>query len=258
MIRIERANEVAPGVFEFSIPSLPPDQLPGPKRGQLELTGTVEPDGRGRVGAIRILVESVDRRGRSSASLPDGTILVGSSRQPFLDAARVLIASGYDPDSWLESWRPGATTFALRGRLRIAAALTVDETKTAFAKWKAFSSSAVSSSIQYSEEAATTVAPAPSALPQLPPEKQSKKAETEPGAAQAASSVAEECAARAGAARGTCRPDDSFEALTPERASLGPLDDAMPAVDAIFEQLFPESKSTPEKTRTTRARSRKP
>jgi hypothetical protein len=126
-------------------------------------------------------VESVDRRGRSSASLPDGTVLVGSSRQPFLDAARVLIASGYDPDSWLESWRPGATAFALRGRLRIAAALTVDETRTVFAKWKAFSPSAVSSSIQYSEEAATTVAPAPSALLKAPPEQQSKKAETEPG-----------------------------------------------------------------------------
>jgi hypothetical protein len=35
-----------------------------------------------------------------------------------------------------------------------------------------------------------------------------------------------------------------FEALTPERASLGLFDDAMPAVHAIFEQLFPESKST--------------
>jgi hypothetical protein len=72
-----------------------------------------------------------------------------------LDAARVLIASGYDPDSWLESWRPGATAFALRGRLRIAAGLTVDETKTAFAKWKAFSSSAVSSSSDYSVPAIT-------------------------------------------------------------------------------------------------------
>jgi hypothetical protein len=29
-----------------------------------------------------------------------------------------------------------------------------------------------------------------------------------------------------------------FEALTPERASLGLFDDAMPAVHAIFEQLF--------------------
>lgn len=35
-----------------------------------------------------------------------------------------------------------------------------------------------------------------------------------------------------------------FEALTPEKASLGVFADAMPAVHAIFEQLFPESKST--------------
>ena len=35
-----------------------------------------------------------------------------------------------------------------------------------------------------------------------------------------------------------------FEALTPEKTSLGVFADAMPAVHAIFEQLFPESKST--------------
>ena len=121
----------------------------------------VQPDGRGKVdGEIQILDEGADRRGRSSASLLDGTVLVGSSRQPFLDAARVLIAAGY-PASWVEGWRPGATAFALRARLGIAAGLTVDETRTVFAPWKPFSPSAVSSSIQYSEQAATTVAPAP-------------------------------------------------------------------------------------------------
>jgi hypothetical protein len=35
-----------------------------------------------------------------------------------------------------------------------------------------------------------------------------------------------------------------FEALTAERVSLGLFADAMPAVHAIFEQLFPETKST--------------
>jgi hypothetical protein len=33
-----------------------------------------------------------------------------------------------------------------------------------------------------------------------------------------------------------------FEALTAERVSLGTFSDAMPAIHAIFEQLFPESK----------------
>jgi hypothetical protein len=37
---------------------------------------------------------------------------------------------------------------------------------------------------------------------------------------------------------------DFFEALTPERTSLGIFRDGMPAIHAIFEQLFPESKST--------------
>jgi hypothetical protein len=35
-----------------------------------------------------------------------------------------------------------------------------------------------------------------------------------------------------------------FEALTPEKVSLGVFPDAMPAIHAIFEQLFPESRAT--------------
>jgi len=147
------------------------------------------------LGTIKILLEPVNRRGRSSASLlDDGMVLVGSSRQPFLDAARVLIGAGYEPDSWLEGWRPGATAFALRARLGIAAGLTVDETKTVFAKWKPFSSSAVASSIDHSEIPATTLAAAPSALLQPQLEQQSKKtSETEPGAARPAPSSTDEC-----------------------------------------------------------------
>jgi hypothetical protein len=126
---------------------------------------------------IKIVLEAIDRRGRSSASLPDGTVLVASSRQPFLDAARVLIAAGYDPDSCLEGWRVGASAFALRARLGAAAGLTVDEIKTVFAKWKPFSPSAVSSSVCHSEEAATTpLAAAPSALLQASPDR--KEVET--------------------------------------------------------------------------------
>jgi hypothetical protein len=49
----------------------------------------------------------------------------------------------------------------------IAAKLTVGETRMVFAPWKPFSPSAVSSSIRYSEEAATALAPASSALAQL-------------------------------------------------------------------------------------------
>jgi hypothetical protein len=63
---------------------------------------TVERDDKGGAGTIRIILQSVNPSGRSSASLPDGTVLVASRRQPFLDAARVLIAAAYHPDSWLE------------------------------------------------------------------------------------------------------------------------------------------------------------
>jgi hypothetical protein len=144
-----------------------PEIVPNPVLGAF--SGTIGPDDKAAVGTIKIILEAVNRRGRSRASLPDGTVLVPSSRQPFLDAARVLTAAGYDPDSWLEGWRPGATAFALRARLGIAAKLTVDETKTVFAKWKAFSQSAVSSSIGHSAEAATTLAAAPSASLQPSP-----------------------------------------------------------------------------------------
>ena len=108
---------------------------------------------------IKIIIgKEIKGHGVFGASLSDGTELVASSRQPFLDAARVLIASGYDPDSWLEGWRPGATAFALRGKLGIAAGLTVDETRTVFARWKPFSRSAVSASIRHSDGAAITPA----------------------------------------------------------------------------------------------------
>jgi hypothetical protein len=98
------------------------------------------------------------RAGQSSASLPDGTVLVQASRQPFLEPARVLLNLGYPPELWLEGWRPGAAEFALRARLGIAAGLTVDETRTVFAQWKAFPSSAVASPVRYSEGAATSLA----------------------------------------------------------------------------------------------------
>jgi hypothetical protein len=143
-------------------------------------SGLIERDDKSAVRTIKIILEPVNRRGRSRASLPDGTVLVASSRQPFLDAARVLIAAGYDADSWLEGWRAGAKAFALRARLGAAAGLTVDETKTGFAKWKPFSSSAVAASIDHSKEAATTLPSISSALlrPPLDPSFSNKEVES--------------------------------------------------------------------------------
>ena len=124
----------------------------------LEL-GPIEREDKAAAETIKIILRPVNRRGRSRASLPGGTVLVASSRHPYLDAARILIAAGYDPDSWLEGWRPGTKAFASRARLGIAARLTIDETKNSFAKWKAFPQSAASSSIDYSQAAGTTLAP---------------------------------------------------------------------------------------------------
>ena len=127
-------------------------------RGSLEARIAAPP------ATIKIIIESINKRGRSRSLLPDQTVLVGSSRQPFLDAARVLVAAGYEPDGWLEGWQTGATAFALRAQLGIAAGLTIDETRTIFAPWKPFSPSAVSPSIRHSEIPATTQADARWAL----------------------------------------------------------------------------------------------
>src|SRR4051794_17867176 len=51
---------------------------------------------------IKIILQPIDRKGRYAAELADLTILVRSSRQPFLDAARGLTGLGHDPNSRLE------------------------------------------------------------------------------------------------------------------------------------------------------------
>jgi hypothetical protein len=83
------------------------------------------------------------------------------SRQPFLDAARTLIWAGYSPDIMLFGRRKGSSNWSLRGRLGDAAKLTVDETKTRFARWKPFSSSAVAGAVSSMAGAATSLAKPP-------------------------------------------------------------------------------------------------
>jgi hypothetical protein len=70
------------------------------------------------------------------------------SRQPFLDGARKLLVRGHDPRTMLVMRWDGAEEWALRGRLGVAADLTVDEHNgTLFGKWKPFSRSAGSARI---------------------------------------------------------------------------------------------------------------
>jgi hypothetical protein len=54
-------------------------------------------------------------------------LLVGASRQPFVDSARVLINYGHDPNAVLLMKHSGSETVALRARLSKAARVGVEE-----------------------------------------------------------------------------------------------------------------------------------
>jgi hypothetical protein len=51
------------------------------------------------------------------------------SAWPFVMAARQLLAAGHPPNSVIEMWRPGATEWALRGRLGAVAATVIEGEK---------------------------------------------------------------------------------------------------------------------------------
>jgi hypothetical protein len=61
--------------------------------------------------------------------------VVPSSRQPFLDAARVLMAEGHDPGITTVMRHFGNTTDTLKAKLGVAARLSVDEGRTGFRRW---------------------------------------------------------------------------------------------------------------------------
>jgi hypothetical protein len=65
------------------------------------------------------------------------------SRQPLLDCARLFLSLGANPRATIAMRRRGKDRDDLHGPIAVAAKLTVDETKTVFAKWKPFPQSAV-------------------------------------------------------------------------------------------------------------------
>jgi hypothetical protein len=65
------------------------------------------------------------RQFRFEARLDDRLLCV--SHQPFVDAARVLIADGYDPNATLAMRHAGSETIALTARLGRAARFAVEE-----------------------------------------------------------------------------------------------------------------------------------
>jgi hypothetical protein len=88
-----------------------------------------------------IYVEEIKRSGRYKAMLADGTVLLKSSRQPFLDGARALLAQGIDPETVLVMARRGTGSESLRARVGDAAKLAVredDRVGPRFVKWKPY------------------------------------------------------------------------------------------------------------------------
>jgi hypothetical protein len=82
-----------------------------------------------------VIEETSQRRGKFSPHLPDGRPLLSSSRQPFLDAARVLLAEGA-----IAMRHRGSATIAMTSTVGEAAKLTVKEGPNGprFRKWRPF------------------------------------------------------------------------------------------------------------------------
>lgn len=80
------------------------------------------------------------------------------SRTPFFDAARELIAGGYDPNLMLVLRHAGSDTDRLSAKLGTAASLTVEETDYGpkLRRWKAFSALAVKPRIASDDRTAIT------------------------------------------------------------------------------------------------------
>jgi hypothetical protein len=79
-------------------------------------------------------------------------VIAQASRQPLLDAARVLINRGVDPSVILEMWHDGATYYALRATLGHAAKLAVEDRirggkPPRFVPYRAFDQAAVATGI---------------------------------------------------------------------------------------------------------------
>lgn len=99
--------------------------------------------------ATIIVVPIASAPGRFMAKLAsNGSVLVTSSRTPFLDSARRLLELGYPANTMLVMRHAGSATNALRATIGNAALLTVKE-KTAgnaprFARWVPYRPSPVS------------------------------------------------------------------------------------------------------------------
>jgi hypothetical protein len=90
---------------------------------------------------------SYSKRGPLFDGRVDGRLVIERSPAPFCDGARTVLAEGCDPAVTLIMCHAGSDTIALKGRLSIAAGLTVDEHGIPrFKRWKPWGGDAVHAS----------------------------------------------------------------------------------------------------------------
>lgn len=94
------------------------------------------------------------RAGKADVWLDGCEDLLLTSPQPLLDTARFLLAIGCKPNSMIAARRVASINDDIRGRLHVAAGLTVDETNgTVFARWRPFCLSFVSGRSRFTSPA---------------------------------------------------------------------------------------------------------
>jgi hypothetical protein len=101
--------------------------------------------------------------GRFEARLDGNDRILCVSRTPLFDAARALVAAGYEPNLMLSLRHAGSATDSLRAKLGAAASLTVEETDFGpkLRQWKPFPTLAVKPRIAFDDLTAITPAPHP-------------------------------------------------------------------------------------------------
>ena len=110
---------------------------------------------------ISITVKSADTAGMFTTML-EGEVLVESSAEPLLAAARTLIEQGVDPNITIAMQHPGSTTIALSSTIGVAARLTVEDGPNGcprFRRWRAPCVWGVSPSTRFGEAEAPGIAP---------------------------------------------------------------------------------------------------
>ncbi len=97
--------------------------------------------------------------GRFEVRLDGDDRLLCVSRTPFFDAARELVAAGYDPNILLILRYSGSEVDCLRARLGMAASLSVEETDYGpkLRGWKPMRTLSVTPSIASDQSEATTL-----------------------------------------------------------------------------------------------------